>query len=103
MQKYYAPQRFISGDWSNEPLIKYRASEVKIREKITTYKDNSEEKSSYIIEFVSPEPKTSNFVFDKTARVDKLYENFDEAKEKCQMLNLALLQKHKEAAKDLEL
>ena len=71
MQKYYAPRRYICGAWTGEPITKYVASEIEIKEKITTFELNTPKKTTYVVNFINSETKNEDFVFDKTAKIDR--------------------------------
>ena len=103
MQKYYAPQRYICGAWTGEPITKYVASEIEIKEKITTFELNTPKKTTYLVNFINSEIKNEDYVFDKTAKIDTIYDSFDKAKLRAQELNLEVLSKHKEHTQNLEL
>lgn len=90
MQKYYAIQRGINGNWNNEPIIKYRASEIEILQKVTEYQNNTPTKNMYVVKYLDLVND-----YDNTATVSQIYNSHNEAKSKAQELNLKILTQHK--------
>ena len=56
-----------------------------------------------LITELNSEIKNEDYVFDKTAKIDTIYDSFDKAKLRAQELNLEVLSKHKEHTQNLEL
>ncbi len=103
MKKYFAPRKCISGDWTNNhPNIEYFVSEINIKEKIIYFKNNLPYAIDYIVEY--PEHSTqSNFIYDKTAKLNKIYENKEDAQNECFNLNLNNLSKYNKQYDELQM
>ena len=102
MKKYFAPRKCINGDWSKRPNIEYFVSEVSIKEKIIYFKNNLPYAINYIVEY--PELSAQNtFISEKTAKLNKVYDNQEDAKKECLDLNLNILSKYNNQYDDLQM
>ncbi len=88
MQKYFAPRRCISCDWSNLPNVTYVVSPIEIEQKVTIFEENEPKNEYFIVNF--PKKQHDGIDFCERAKVKKIYDNEQECQKRCHTLNLAI-------------